>query len=495
MTAPFLHFDHVTKRFGGTLALDSVTLAVAGHEIHALVGENGAGKSTLGRILAGILRPDEGSVLLNGHPMENRSVQDARKAGIGMVHQELALCRNLSVAENLLLGRMPGRFFLDRNTTIAGARELLSDIAPEIDVRQPVRDLSIAQRQLVQIAAAIGTGAEILVFDEPTSSLAETDSRNLMRLIKGLRTRGFTIIYVSHRMEEVFELADTISVLRDGRLADTISRTDATEDRLVQMMIGRPLSERSHVPRGKSKDDRPVLGVENLSSPGRFESLSFTVGAGEILGIAGLVGAGRSEMASAIFGLDPACTGNVMLDGKSLSTLSVRERMEAGLACIPEDRKLQGLALDLSCRSNFSLTIPEMVRSWVFLNRLKESALLETLFRRLGITTASPEAPAASLSGGNQQKIVLAKWLARKAKVYILDEPTRGIDIGAKAAIHGIIRSMAAEGAGILLISSELPELLALSHRIAVMRNGKLVGEPADATQDGLLRMMAGIGT
>jgi ABC-type sugar transport system ATPase subunit len=490
--APCVEFDRITKRFGGTKALDAVTLSVALHEVHALVGENGAGKSTLGRILGGIHRADEGTLRINGRTAVIRTVHDARDAGIGIVHQELALCRNLTVAENLCLGRMPGWIFLDGKKALAGARTLLADIAPEIDVHLPLRELSIAQCQLVQVAAAIGTGARILVFDEPTSSLTEADTRRLMTLVAGLRAKGFTIIYVSHRMEEVFELADTISVLRDGRLAGTLRRSEATEDRLVRLMIGRPLEPGRGNPAPATR--LPLLRVEQLSSPGRFDNVSLTVGSGEILGIAGLVGAGRSEVASALFGLDAACSGSVTLDGKQIASLSVRGRMDAGLAYIPEDRKLQGLALELSCRKNFSLTIPEKIRSWFFLNSWKESRLIEAFFGELGVKAASPEAPASSLSGGNQQKIVLAKWLARRAKLYILDEPTRGIDVGAKAAIHGIIRSMAEEGAGILLISSELPELLALSHRIAVMRGGKISGEmPASAaTQEGLIRLMSG---
>ncbi len=491
-----IHFDTITKRFGGTVALDAVSLTIREGECHALMGENGAGKSTLGKILAGIHRPDGGTLMIGGSRKIFHSVPEARAAGIGMVYQELASCPDLSIAENLLLGHTPCRWglFVDRRTMAAESRDLLHGIAPELDVRRMMHSLSVAQRQLVQIAAAIGTRAGILVFDEPTSSLADAESKRLFAIIADLRKRGVTIVYVSHRLPEVFELADSISVLRDGRLVGTLSRSEATDDVLVRMMIGRPLLSETEI-RKEGGPSKILLEVRGLSSPGLLTSLSLSAGAGEIVGIAGLVGAGRSEMARAMFGLDAASSGTVTIAGTETSGLSVRGRMKAGLAFIPEDRKLQGLALELSCRRNFSLTIPEKIRRLCFLDHHRETALLTAFFRMLGIKTSSPDAPASSLSGGNQQKIVLAKWLARDARVFILDEPTRGIDVGAKSSIHTIIRELAANGAAILLISSELPELLGLSHRIIVMRQGEFVGEVDGtlATQESLLRMMSGL--
>jgi ABC-type sugar transport system ATPase subunit len=494
----YLRFNTVTKRFGGIVALDAVSLSIDEGECHALMGENGAGKSTLGKILAGILRPDAGAVEIGGSGKQFHSAKDARAAGIGMVHQELALCPDLSIADNLLLGRTPRRWglFVRTQALVSEAAMLLRDIAPELDVRRRMRSLSVAQRQLVQIASAIGTGARILVFDEPTSSLAERESRRLFGIIAGLRARGVTIIYVSHRLPEVFELADRISVLRDGRFVGTLTRSDATDDGLVRMMIGRPLVSEQHQ-LGAGRSGKSVLEVRGLSSPQLFGPLSVTVCAGEIVGVAGLVGAGRSEMARAMFGLDPRARGSVCVAGREISRLSVRARMNAGLAYLPEDRQHEGLALALSCRRNFSLTIPEKLSRLFFLDRARETALVDTFFRMLGIKAASADAPASSLSGGNQQKIVLAKWLARNALVYMLDEPTRGIDIGAKSAIHDKIREMAAAGAAVLLISSELPELLALSHRIVVLKDGELAGEiqGRDATQEHVLRMMSGLST
>ncbi len=493
---PGICFREITKRFVGTVALDAVSLTIDEGECHALMGENGAGKSTLGKILAGIISPDGGTLAVGGKSTAFRSARDARVSGIGMVHQELALCPDMSIAENLLLGHTPRRcgIFVDRGAMHADARSLLRAIAPELDVRRTMRSLSIAQRQLVQIASAIGTGAKVLVFDEPTSSLAETESNRLFGIIADLRSRGVTIIYVSHRMPEVFDLADRISVLRDGRYIGTLTRREATHGALVRMMIGRSLDPAARMPRSHHVG-LPLLEVRGLASPGSFGTLSLNVRAGEIVGLAGLVGAGRSEMAKAIFGLDPRCTGSVAIEGKEISRLSVRERMKAGLAYLPEDRQIEGLAPVLSCRHNFSLTIPEKIRRLLFLERARETALMNTFFRKTEIKAPFPDTPASNLSGGNQQKIVLAKWLARDARVYILDEPTRGIDIGAKSSIHGIIREMAADGAAILLISSELPELLCLADRIAVMRNGQLAGEVEGnfATQEALLRMMSGL--
>jgi ABC-type sugar transport system ATPase subunit len=493
---PFVEIDSVSKTFGGTIALDGVTLTLAQGEVHALMGENGAGKSTLGKILAGIHSPDRGTLRVGGQTMHFASPRDARGAGIGMVHQELACCPDLSVAENLALGKYPRhcKVFVDHAAMKNNAARLLSDIGASIDVLDAMRYLSVAQHQLVQIAGAVGSGARILIFDEPTSALSETDAERLFTLINRLRDRGVTIIYVSHRMAEVVALCDRISVLRDGRMVGTLKKTEATQDAVVGMMIGRQIKEyfpaHLNTPVGLE-----ILRVEHLSSPKRFHDMSFTVGAGEIVGLAGLVGAGRSELAEALFGLDPLARGTITLDGREITRASIRERMNAGLGFVPEDRKRFGLALILSCRLNFSLTLLGMLSNAGFLRRRLENFLLAKYFGELGIKTASFDSEAGSLSGGNQQKIVLAKWLARSSRVLLLDEPTRGVDVGAKAAIHALIDSLAGTGKGILLISSELPEILHLSTRIMVMREGRIVGElqRAEASQEKLLRMMSGL--
>lgn len=492
---PFVEIDAVTKTFGGTVALDGVTLTLAQGEVHALMGENGAGKSTLGKILAGIHTPDRGTLRVGGVTMRFTSPRDARKAGIGMVHQELACCPDLSVAENLALGKYPLRhaMFVDRAAMENSATRLLGDIGTSIDVLETMGNLSVARHQLVQIASAVGSGARILIFDEPTSALSEADAGRLFALINRLRDGGVTIIYVSHRMAEVIALCDRISVLRDGRMVGTLLKSEATQDAVVGMMIGRKIKE--YFPVHLNTPVGPeILRVEHLSSPKRFHDVSLSIGAGEIVGIAGLVGAGRTEVATALFGLDPLARGTIILDGVNLSRASTRERMNAGLGFVPEDRKRFGLALMLSCRLNFSLTLLGKISRAGFLRPRLENALLTGFFDELGIRRASFDSEAGSLSGGNQQKLVLAKWLARASRVLLLDEPTRGVDVGAKAAIHALIDSLAASGKGILLISSELPEILNLSTRILVMREGHIVGEMqrTGASQEALLRMMSG---
>jgi len=491
----FIQFEHITKTFGGTVALDDISMSFAKGECHALMGENGAGKSTLGKILAGIHSPDTGTIRFAGSSVRFSSPRDARTAGIGMVHQELAFCPDLTVAENLTLGCSPRRFFfIDRRRLNEQAKSLLREIAPEVDPAVPMRSLSVAQVQLVQIAAAVGTGAHTLVFDEPTSSLSESETARLFSLIRRLRGKNVTIIYVSHRMSEVFEICERISVLRDGRIVGTVSRSAATRDMVIGMMIGRTIDEYfpAHL---DAEPGEELLRVERFSSPRKFQNISFAVRSGEIVGIAGLVGSGRSELAQAVFGLDRGSRGRIVLQGADISRFSLRRRMKAGIALVPEDRKRQGLALLLSCRMNFSLTILDQLRRFLFLNRRAENERMNTFFGRLKIKMASPESPAGSLSGGNQQKIVLAKWLARNAKLLILDEPTRGVDVGAKAAIHAFIDGLAREGMGIVLISSELPEVLNLSTRILVMRGGTLVGEipRREATQERLMLMMSGL--
>lgn len=489
-------FTSIGKAFGGTVALDDVSFSLERGKVHAVMGENGAGKSTLGKILAGIHRPDHGEVVIDGRPVRFHSPRDARHAGIGMVHQELALCPDLSVAENLSLGDYPvrGPFLLDRTALHARAKSMLAAIDAPIDPHALVRDLSVALQQLVQIAGAVGTGADILIFDEPTSSLSGSEADRLFSLIGRLRARGVTIIYVSHRMAEVFTLADTVVVLRDGHFIGALPRADATEEAVVRMMIGRPLvsarARHADLPAGP-----PMLEVSRFSSPGRFEDVSFTVHAGEIVGIAGLVGSGRSELAAAIMGLDHQASGTVRFRGERIDHLSTRRRIEAGLGMVPEDRKRLGLAPALSCRINHSLPLLPVLTRAAFLRRSLEDELLRRSFQTLGIKAPGFETPVAHLSGGNQQKIVLGRWLARDARLLILDEPTRGVDVGAKTTLHALIVDLVLAGTGILVISSELPELLHLATRVLVMRDGRIVGtvDRRQATQEHILRLMSGL--
>ncbi len=489
-------FDSITKTFAGVTALNNVSLSIERGECHGLMGENGAGKSTLGKILAGIYSPDSGTVNIDGKSQSISSPRDAMRAGIGMVHQELAFCPDLTVAENLCMGIYPRKFglFLDRKAMIAKAEKLLAQIDVSLDVCQCMRALSTAQEQLVQIAAAVGTNARILIFDEPTSSLSEPESQALFGLIERLRARGVTMIYVSHRMPEVFRLCDRISVLRDGKYVGTMTRAEATQDAIVRMMIGRSVTDYFPQHLDSSAGD-VMLRVRNLTSPGKFNDVSFDIRRGEIVGFAGLVGAGRSEIATAIFGLDPSASGSIELNGKPLRLGSVRQAMSRGIGLVPEDRKRQGLVLGMSGRGNFSLASLDRLSRMGLLDFAEERRQAADYFDRLRVKTPSLEAPVAGLSGGNQQKIALAKWLGRGAKLLIVDEPTRGVDIGAKAAIHQIIDNLARQGVAIMLISSELPEVLNLSTRILVMREGRLVGEVprAQATQERVVRLMANV--
>ena len=511
MPTPFIEFRGITKTFGGVTALSNVSLPIDAGDVHALMGENGAGKSTLGKTLAGIHRPDAGEIRLAGQSVRIHSPADAAALGIGMVHQELAFCPDLSVAENLALGRYPSSAgLLSRRRMHQRATDLLAQIGIHLDVAEPMRNLSTAQEQMIQIAAALGTGARILVFDEPTSSLSERESQQLFALIERLKSRdsasgggvgGVTMIYVSHRMPEVFRLCNAISVLRDGRYVGTLRRDPAqsawpegTQNQVVQMMIGRAVED--YFPPPAAAAPGPiVLDVHHLSSPGKFSDVSFDLHRGEILGFAGLVGAGRSEIAQALFGLDPHATGTVLLDNQPLPLGSIRTAMNRGLALVPEDRKRQGLVLPMGGRQNLSLPLLDRLSLFGFHRHRLEKKIATDFFARLRVKTASLSAPVSSLSGGNQQKVVLAKWLARQSQILIADEPTRGVDIGAKAAIHQILGDLAAAGVAVILISSELPELLALSARILVMREGQLVGQlpRAQATQDRLLRLMTSL--
>jgi ABC-type sugar transport system ATPase subunit len=493
---PLIEIESITKSFGGTVALHDVTLTLGEGEIHALMGENGAGKSTLGKILAGIHAPDRGELRIGGTPLRFASPHDARKAGVGMVHQELACCPDLSVAENIAMGDYPrrGRILLDHGAMRRNASRMLESIGSTLDPLSLMRNLSVAQHQLAQIAAAVASGARILIFDEPTSALSEVESERLFTLIRQLKDRGVTILYVSHRMAEVVALCDRISVLRDGRLVGTLLRSEATLDTVVEMMIGRKLRE--YVPSHLNAAPGPeLLRVDSLTSPGKFEDITLSVRAGEIVGVAGLVGAGRTEMATALFGFDSNVRGTITLEGKDITHASVRTRMNAGLGFVPEDRKRHGLALILSCRFNFSFTLLAILSKLGILRTWMENTLLARYFGELGVKTPSFDSTTGSLSGGNQQKIVLAKWLARSPHVLILDEPTRGVDVGAKAAIHELIDMLAGSGKGILLISSELPEVLALADRIVVMREGRIVGkmDRSEATQERLIRAMSGM--
>lgn len=492
---PLLSVRHLSKAFPGVQALSDVSLDIEAGTVHALMGENGAGKSTLGKILAGLYQPDEGEVILDGNPVHFRGPHDAVGAGISIVHQELLFAENLTVAENLCLGDLPQKgLWLDWDAMIERSRNWLDAIGATIDPRQVLGELPISKQQLVQIAGGIGRGARVLIFDEPTSSLSQAEALKLLELIKELRQRGVTCVYVSHRLEEVFAICDSVTVLRDGRVVDTVSMEGLKRDDLVRMMIGRELAsslaDHTHPPVGDE-----VLRVEGLSSPGKFESVSFSLRNGEILGFAGLVGAGRTELAHALFGLDPDVHGKVVLHGAETHVRGPIQAMRQGLGLVPEDRKRHGLVLSMTARQNISLPTLDRVAVAGWIQQGKERGVAQKFFDRMRVKAPNIDSGAIGLSGGNQQKLVLAKWLAAESDVLLVDEPTRGVDVGAKAEIHNLIRGLAEEGRAVLLISSDLPELLALATRIVVMREGRVVGElPGGTTEEQAMRLMAGVG-
>lgn len=491
----FLSFHGISKRFPGVQALDQVSFEVERGHCHALMGENGAGKSTLGKILAGIYTADTGEIRLNDQVIHPANPLVARKLGIAMVHQELAFCPNLTVAENLCLGDMPRNVgWVNRSKMRDVARAMLREIEADVNVDLPISSLSTGQEQIIQIAAAVGTNAQIIVMDEPTSSLSAHESEHLFRLLAHLKQRGITVIYVSHRMEEIFRLCDTITVLRDGRHVATEKIKETRHDRVIQQMIGREVTAYTPKHLARPLGDE-LLRVENLSSPGKFQNISFTLRAGEVLGFAGLIGAGRSEVAQAIFGLDDAATGNVFVKGKEIPFRSVTAALSAGIGLLPEDRKRLGLVLSMNCRENTSLALLDRLNRFGFVRRSEEQSIAQRYAERLRLKAPSLESPIAGLSGGNQQKVALAKWLARECDILIVDEPTRGIDVGAKAEIHQLLDELASQGLALLVISSELPEVMNLSRRILVMREGALMGElpRADFSQESLMRLMAGV--
>ncbi len=480
-----IRLSGISKRFLATQALDDVSLELLPGEIHALVGENGAGKSTLVKVLAGIHQPDTGTIRLDGAETVIAGPAQARAFGIAVVHQEPSLFPDLSVAENVFIGHAPsGRFgLLDWGASRRQAKALFRELDVQFDVGAPVRGLSMADQQLIEIAKALSVEARVLILDEPTASLSAHEVERLFSIVRRLRDRGVSILFVSHRLDEVFELCDRATVFRDGRLVVTTATRDLTTADLVRHMVGRSVSL---FPKVATAVGEVLLEVEGLTRVGEFRDISFQVRAGEIVGFAGLVGAGRTEVARVLFGIDERDAGVVRLGGKAVSFSSPSAAMDAGIAYLPEDRHQQGLVLDFTIAENVTLPILPRLFPQLVIDSGKEREVANEYTARFDVRMIGVDQPVGALSGGNQQKVVLAKWLASKPGVLILDEPTRGIDIGAKVAVHRMISDLAASGLGIVLISSDLPEILAMSDRILVLHEGRITAEIAhdEATEE-----------
>jgi len=499
MLSPILEMKGITKRFPGVVALDHVDLEIYPGEVVALIGENGAGKSTLMKILGGLYQPDEGSIVIDGRAVTIHSVADALNLGIAFIHQELNVLDTLDVAANIFLGREPrwgGPLkLIDRSRMYAEAQTHLHCLGLEISGRTPLSKLSMGHQQMVEIAKALSQQARILIMDEPTSSLTLSETERLIDVVKDLKSRGVSIIYISHRLGEVKELADRVVALRDGRNAGGLSREAISHDEMVRMMVGRDLEDFYVHPQGVVH--QPCFEARDLRTRRYSQrAVSFKVNKGEIVGFAGLVGAGRSELAQAIFGVDPAVGGDILLEDKLVKIHTPRDAIGKGIYLIPEDRRNAGLILEDSIRKN--ITLPSLVRyaSAGLINFESERKGAASIFKKLNVKAPSVEERVGNLSGGNQQKVVLAKWLSLSPHVLIFDEPTRGIDVGAKAEIYELMRGLAESGVAIMMISSDMEEILGVSERVAVMHEGRLTGvlERSGCNEEAIMRLAVGRG-
>ncbi len=493
---PIVELVGITKQFGAVQALRGVDFRLFPGEVHALVGENGAGKSTLVKILAGVYRPDAGVMKVGGEPTVLRSPTQAQALGIAVVQQEPMLFPDLDVAENVFMGRHPRDRFgrVDWRRMYREVDQLLASLDVPLSSHTPVQGLSVAEQQLVEIAKALSIQARVLVLDEPTAALSSHEVEELFTIVKQLRERGAAILFVSHRLDEVFAIADRLTIFRDGTHIITAPVSEMTTEELIKHMVGRELS--NLYPKGEAEIGDVVLDVRHLTRPGVFADVSFQLRRSQILGFAGLVGAGRTEVARVLFGIDQAESGEIWLKGKKVRIRSPQQAVDYGIAYVPEDRHLQGLVMDFSIASNVTLAILDRVSSLGLIDPRRERKVADDYSSRLRIRSASIEQLVSALSGGNQQKVVLSKWLATNPTVLILDEPTRGIDVGAKAEVHRIISDLAASGLAIILISSELPEVLAMADEVVVLHEGHVTGTftRSEATQERVMFAATGQG-
>lgn len=473
---PLLEMRGVTKRFPGALALADVSLTLRRGEGLAIIGENGAGKSTLMKILGGVHRPDAGSILIEGEPVHLNSPRDALNRGVSLIHQELLLADNLDIAGNIFLGReMTTRLrLLDRRAMNARAAELLARVGLNLKPTTPMTRLSTAEQQLVEIAKALSMDARIVVMDEPTSSLTLRETELLFKVIDDLKARGVAIIYISHRLPEIGRVADRVLALRDGRRAGELTRAEATEDAMIRMMIGRDITD--FFPERGETADRVVLKVEGLKPRGATNAVSFELRAGEVLGFSGLMGAGRTEVMRALFGVEPPAEGRIEIEGRPYHPRGVHDAIASGIGMTPEDRKTQGLVLEMTIEQNITLPGLSRFSPWGLLRKGRLRRIAADLAKRLSVKASGVDVQVLNLSGGNQQKVALAKWLALRPRILILDEPTRGVDVNSRTEIYQIIRELTAEGVGVLMVSSDMEEALGVSDRILVMFEGRVAG-------------------
>ncbi|MCK3655086.1 D-xylose ABC transporter ATP-binding protein [Pasteurellaceae bacterium Macca] len=490
---PLLKMRGIAKRFGDFYALKDVNLDIYRGEIHALMGENGAGKSTLMKILAGAYIATSGEIEIDNKPYAISSPKDAIRAGITLIYQEIHLSPNLTVAENIFLGReIKTLFGLERKKMAEEAQQVLDRLGAQFSATQKVSSLTIAEQQQVEIARALHRNSRVLVMDEPTAALSSRETDNLFALIKKLRDEGLAIIYISHRMAEIYELADRVSVLRDGQYVGSLIKEEINSNTLVQMMVGRPLTDLFNKEKVAIGDE--VIRIENLADGNKVENASLVVRAGEIVGLSGLVGAGRSELAHLLFGVKKQTQGKIYLHGAEISFNSPRDAIVHHVALLPENRKEEGLFLDMNLYKNVSMATLERDATMMVINQRKEKAETEQAIQGLKIRVPNAKVNVSGLSGGNQQKVLLSRWMAIHPKLFILDEPTRGVDVGAKSEIYKMMIEMAKQGVAILMISSELPEIVGMSDRVYVMREGHIVGEITDENinQENIMALAVG---
>jgi len=489
-----LELKNIRKEYPGVVALDDVSLMLKKGEVHILLGENGAGKSTLVKILSGAVKKTNGKIILLNEEIEIKNPKHAFQIGIGIIYQELNLIPHLTVAENIFLGRefSTSSGIIDNQKINSEAQKLLDELKVKINSKSLIKDLGIAQQQMVEVAKALSLNAKILIMDEPTSALTENEIEELFNIIDKLKAQGVSIIYISHRLDELFEIGDTVTILRDGKLIATKVISETTHHELITMMVNRELKDQ--FPRIKPKIGCELLCVERLTTANRLSNISFTLNAGEILGVYGLLGSGRTELARAIFGVDEILSGNIRINGEFVDIKSPIEAIKYGIALLTEDRKTQGLILELDLQKNVSLASLSEVTTNGILSNNKERNLSEKYILDLNIKTTGSQQKVRNLSGGNQQKVVLSKWLSTKAKIYIFDEPTRGIDVGSKVEIYEIMNRLTDEGAAIIMISSDLPEILGMSDRIMVMHQGKITAKLSgeEATQESIMHYALG---